>query len=295
MMASPVILSAQTSEPIPASSTTATRRKVLGEPSSSRTTRSTRAPSVSEDVFSAPASQRANARMPVFVDPSGDAENDPDQATNPTPWPELGTRKTRIKENTVEVSKAAGTTLRQASRGARAPSGSRIAVFRDSAADDTAAMPPPPVPAPRKEKTRTASKSSIPVFRDDDSAGSSKPSEPPIKGKTRSASKSSISVFRDEGEPSAAASPSEAPKKAKSRTASKSSIVVFKDEEEVGDTTEPATKGKAKTGSKGSIAVFRDEEGPASNDTPTVPSTPKFVPFRDEEEVRFYRRRSLNP
>lgn len=107
--------------------------------------------------------------MPIFVDPSGDAENDPDQATNPTPWPELGTRKTRIKENTMEASKAAGTTLRQA-RSKRAPSGSKIAVFRDPAPDEEVSeeMPPPPVPAAKKEKGKAAGKSSIAVFRDEE-------------------------------------------------------------------------------------------------------------------------------
>ncbi|KAI0822994.1 Mad3/BUB1 homology region 1-domain-containing protein [Trametes gibbosa] len=201
MMASPTLPSssfASSATPAAAPSTN-TRRKPLGDPapSSSSRTRSTRAgstrsPPISEDVFSAPTAPRPNGRMPVFVDPSGDAENDPDQATNPTPWPELGTRKTRIKENTVEVSKAAGSTLRQAGRSKRAPSGPKIAVFRDPAPDEgpSAEMPPPPVPVAK-------------------------------------------------------------------------------------------TKGKS-TG-KSSIAIFRDEDEPASKSEPAVPSTPKFVPFRDEE------------
>ncbi|KAL1949188.1 hypothetical protein VTO73DRAFT_10994 [Trametes versicolor] len=193
MMASPTLPSSSSSSSTslaaaataPASGTAATRRKPLGEPapssSSTSRTRSTRAGSTrtapaNEDVFSAPAAPRPNGRMPIFVDPSGDAENDPDQATNPTPWPELGTRKTRIKENTMEVSKAAGTTLRQA-RSKRAPSGSKIAVFRDPAPDEEVSeeMPPPPVPVAKKEKGKAAGKSSIAIFRDEEEEAS-KPS-----------------------------------------------------------------------------------------------------------------------
>ena len=281
-MASPVIPSSTSAERTEAGPTPATRRKVLGEPSSSRTTRSgvTRVPSASDDVFSAPAQPRPNARLPVFVDPSGDAENDPDQATNPTPWPELGTRKSRIKENTVEVSKAAGTTLRHAGRATRAASGSRIAVFRDPAPSDAAAMPPPPVPAAKR--TRSASKSSIAVFRDESGPAAVGPSEAAKKVKGRNASKSSITIFKDEE----AATPEPA-KKGKSRSESKSSIAVFRDDNEAENTPDPATKGKTRTASKSSIVVFRDGEEPGAKATPAVPSTPKFVPFRDEEEVRF--------
>ena len=252
MMASPSLPQSSEADPdvVPVSSANASKRRVLGEPpasssSRSRTTRSTsgRAPSISEDVFSAPAPPRPNGRMPVFVDPSGDAENDPNQATNPTPWPELGTRKSRIKENTVEVSKAAGTTMR-AGRSSRAPSTSKITVFRDPNPEDaygaSSSMPPPPVP-PAKKKSRTASKSSISIFRDEDEPA---PAPPAVAKSTRTASKGSIAVFRDEDDGGSA----EVAKKGKGRTASKSSIVVFKDEEE-----------------------------------PFVPPTPRFVPFRDDE------------
>ncbi|KAI0366842.1 hypothetical protein BV20DRAFT_1025640 [Pilatotrama ljubarskyi] len=172
-------------------STTATRRRPLGEPaapstSSSRTrssrTGSIRTPSINEDVFAAPAAPRPNGRMHIFVDPSGDAENDPDQATNPTPWPELGTRKARIKENTVEVSKASGSTLRQAGRTKRTASGPKIAVFRDPAPEEEAegSMPPPPVPPSKTEKGKSASKSAIPIFRDEaEDSGKPEPSVPP--------------------------------------------------------------------------------------------------------------------
>ncbi|KAI0642678.1 Mad3/BUB1 homology region 1-domain-containing protein [Trametes meyenii] len=207
MMATPTLppSSSTTSTAAPDASIAATtRRRPLGDPapsssSSSSRTRSSRAgstrtPSISQDVFSTPAVPRPNGRMPIFVDPSGDAENDPEQATNPTPWPELGTRKSRIKENTVEVSKAAGSTLRQAGKSRRAPSGSKIAVFRDPGPDeDAAVMPPPPVPTAKKEKGRTASKSSISIFRDEDEqADKPEPSVP---------STPKFVPFRDEEEP----------------------------------------------------------------------------------------------
>lgn len=288
MMAAPSIPSSSTADPAaenvsPAAAAAAAQRRVLGEPSAASSSRSrgsrsgsTRTPSVSEDVFSAPAPSRPNGRMPIFVDPTGDAENDPNQATNPTPWPELGTRKARIKENTMEVSKAAGTTLRQAGRSTRAASGSRIAVFRDPGPED-AEMPPPSVPAAKKDKARTASKSSIAIFRDED--GEVGPSEPaPKKGKARTASKSSIGVFRDDDENP---EPPET-KKGKTRASSKGTIAVFRDDDET-PAPEPTgpKKGKARTASKSSIAVFRDEDEPTAG--PAVPSTPKFVPFRDEE------------
>ncbi|KAI0676450.1 Mad3/BUB1 homology region 1-domain-containing protein [Trametes maxima] len=207
MMATPTLPSSSSTTSITASDTSiasTTRRKPLGDPapssssSSSRTRSSrvgsTRTPSASQDVFSAPAAPRPNGRLPIFVDPSGDAENDPDQATNPTPWPELGTRKSRIKENTVEVSKAAGSTLRQAGKSRRAPSGSKIAVFRDPGPDeDAAGMPPPPVPAAKKEKGRTASKSSISIFRDED--------EQTDKPEQSVPSTPKFVPFRDEEEP----------------------------------------------------------------------------------------------
>ncbi|KAI0763095.1 Mad3/BUB1 homology region 1-domain-containing protein [Trametes elegans] len=182
MMASPTLpssSSATSSDGFGASSGTNTRRRPLGDPagassSSTRTSSSrsgsTRAQSsiTNEDVFAAPSAPRPNGRLPIFIDPSGDTENDPEQATNPSPWPELGTRKARIKENTMEVSKAAGSTLRQAGRSKRAPSGSKITVFRDPTGEASGEMPPPPAPTGKKEKSRSASKGSIAIFRDEE-------------------------------------------------------------------------------------------------------------------------------
>ncbi|KAI0918641.1 hypothetical protein AcW1_009524 [Taiwanofungus camphoratus] len=182
-MMSSIMLPPTTLDASVSSSTSTTRRSVLAEappaPSSlgrPRTARSgpTRNPSLNEDVFSAPSSSssstnpsRPNARLHIFVDPSGDAENDP--STSTTPWPELGTRKSRIKENIPEVKKAAGTTLRQAGRAQRAAStvsAPRIAVYRDPEPGQAVEteMPPPPVPMVKKSEK---AKSAVVVFRDD--------------------------------------------------------------------------------------------------------------------------------
>lgn len=189
MMASPTLPSASTPEPTPAgpSSASGTKRKVLGETASSsdssraRSTRpaSTRSPSVNEDVFSAPPVARPNARMPVFVDPSGSGENaDP---SDPSPWPELGTRKARVKENVVETSKMAGTTLRQSGRSHRVTSSTsapRMAVFRDEPGEIAAEMPPPPVPTSKKEKGKSAAKAGLAIFRDEVPAAQDEPPVP---------------------------------------------------------------------------------------------------------------------
>lgn len=160
-------------ESAPAASTsTTTRRKVLGETassSSSRSTRTTRSASAQSNssatppIASSSSSARPNARLQIFVDPSGTSENQ-DPADSPTPWPELGTRKERVKENLREVSKAGGTTLKQSK--AQASTTSKIAVFRDPEPESEPPaidMPPPPMPAAKV-------KSSISVFRDEDPA-----------------------------------------------------------------------------------------------------------------------------
>ncbi|KAH9960697.1 hypothetical protein BC827DRAFT_1268092 [Russula dissimulans] len=128
MLAAPLDSASLTPEQTPptASTTTATRRKVLGETSStsgsvrsgySTSTRAAAAAATSshplEDVFgstsSGPSSRpKPNSRMQVFVDPSGasaaeEALTNGDTMT--TPWNELGSRKGRIKENVPKVLK----------------------------------------------------------------------------------------------------------------------------------------------------------------------------------------------
>lgn len=88
-----------------------------------------------------------NARLQIFQDPAPgaqeeDGENEPPEPETPTPWAELGTRVSRVKENVPEVKKMRGTTLRAGgSRGtgvartvARA-GGSRLEIFRDPEQD----------------------------------------------------------------------------------------------------------------------------------------------------------------
>lgn len=260
--------------------------------------------------------------MPVFVDPSGEAE----QEAAAAPWAELGTRKSRIKENVPEVSKASGTTLKQSGRSTRAATaarGSQIAIFRDP--DGTAGEdgtegdePVPPPPAPSHSKTRSTSSSKIPVFQDKEDAV---PGPSRTTRSTRAASSSKIAVLRDEvaplaetkrrstrstssktavfrDEPSASSSSSSKPK---GRTASSSKVPVLRDEEPprpaatsskskssklaVFCDEEPApsaTKQKASGSSK--LTIFKDEDpAPESSKTKAVPAPGKMVVFRDDE------------
>ena len=104
------------------------RRKILGDSTSFTTSSSLSSTpgsqrsgiasaSSHDDVFSSnPASSsstssaaRPNARMPIFVDPSGTRA----EAGARSAWPELGTRKERVKENTRTVEKMEGTVLKQ--------------------------------------------------------------------------------------------------------------------------------------------------------------------------------------
>lgn len=192
----------------PATAAPAPKRTVFG------TTRT----STHDDVFTVPTTTtRAppNARLQVFVDPSpspssiaGDDE--------PTPYPDIGTRKTRIKENVPEVKKAGGTTLRQAGKMKRVASASaaggapasRIAVFRDPEASSSKGafaifqdspnagdMPPPPVPAPaRKPSTAGPSKgkAAFAIFQDQDSATEMSSPAVPSSSKAKS-----FAIFQD--------------------------------------------------------------------------------------------------
>lgn len=101
---------------------------------------------------SVPVQPRPNARPQVFVDPDG-SESRAVQAEETISFPDIGTRKTRVKENVKEVSKMAGTTLKQAGKSKRiASSGAspRFVPFRDPEPDENAngkdSMPPPPIP-----------------------------------------------------------------------------------------------------------------------------------------------------
>ena len=151
-----ISISTPTPAPAPASSIT-TKRTVLG---------STKAPlSLShDDPFTvAPSSApRPNGRLQVFVDPSG-AASQGNLEDDQTPYPDVGTRKTRVKENVTETKKARETTLKQAGKSKRVASGpvsSKIAVFRDD-------MPPPLVPAPSKIPAQSNG-SKMAIFKDEE-------------------------------------------------------------------------------------------------------------------------------
>ncbi|KAG6830600.1 hypothetical protein H0H92_015881 [Tricholoma furcatifolium] len=129
----------------------------------------------------------SNAPLQIFIDPTG-SESLAAEASENT-WTDLGTRKTRIKENVPETKKLSGTIIKQAGRSKRiasgsgsssAASGSKIAIFRDPGPED---MPPPPVPAGKptsgQEVAKTPAKSSIKPYVDtQDAAASVVPSTP---------------------------------------------------------------------------------------------------------------------
>ena len=147
---------------LPAPTRAAAPRRALATTASSLPASSSRlaAPSVAPPV---PASSSNNARLQIFVDPTGEAGEAADGGT----WGELGTRKARVKENAPEVKKLVGTTLRQAGRskrvaGAASGSGSggaRIVPFRDPAPGQGpgAGDAGPGAPAPRGEKAKAKS------------------------------------------------------------------------------------------------------------------------------------------
>lgn len=107
---------------------------------------------------------RPNARPQVFVDPDG-SEGRAAQIEEAIQFPDIGTRKTRVKENIKEVSKMAGSTLKQAGKSKRIGSSGtapKFVPFRDPGPDDDPSeqgpMPPPPVPVnpPRRPQDGAA-------------------------------------------------------------------------------------------------------------------------------------------
>lgn len=86
---------------------------------------------------------QSNSRLQIFVDPTGEGAQSADLAatsSNTNEWNELGTRKTRIKENAPETKKMVGSTIKQPGKSKRLADGppgtgssSKIAVFRDPA------------------------------------------------------------------------------------------------------------------------------------------------------------------
>ncbi|KAJ3885885.1 Mad3/BUB1 homology region 1-domain-containing protein [Lentinula edodes] len=94
----------------------------------------------------------SNTHMQIFVDPSGSAARSAEMEVNA--WPDIGTRKTRVKENVPETKKLPGTTLRQAGKTKRlasSSSGSKIVPYKDPSPDE---MPPPPPPIASSSTSR---------------------------------------------------------------------------------------------------------------------------------------------
>ncbi|PCH35271.1 hypothetical protein WOLCODRAFT_107216, partial [Wolfiporia cocos MD-104 SS10] len=280
-----------------ASSSSSSSRTRVTRSASTRARQEEAAPSPSPAPTQTPAAPRPNARIPVFIDPDGTADTDP---ASPSPWPELATRKSRIKENVPEVKKMAGTTLRQAGRSHRsAASSSRIPVYRDPESDSAAAMPPPAAPVSRQD-SKSKSKSTFAVFRDDDAAAAPQP--PATLSRQSSKSKAAFTVFSDDDAEAAPQSSTHAPK-----VQQKSKITVFRDEDAMPQSSAPVSRQQQKSKitvfrdddlettppysippsakkhqkSSSSISVFRDEDDGECDGKPSAAAS--FVPYRDEE------------
>ncbi|KAJ6472635.1 Mad3/BUB1 homology region 1-domain-containing protein [Mycena vulgaris] len=112
----------------------------------------------------------SNERLQVFVDADSESA---DAAGNA--FPDVGTRKTRVKENVPETKKMSGSMLRQPGKTKRlASAGVSTPAFVPYVDPEAAAMPPPPVPAAKKARDvvpRTPSKSQMQPFVDDEDGG----------------------------------------------------------------------------------------------------------------------------
>lgn len=107
--------------PVPEPSTRRTALGVTASSSSSGSLGLGRVPSSSQgDVFGSGSRTVSNSRLQIFVDPTG---SEPQEESRMS-YPDVGTRKSRVKENVPEVQKAAGTTLKNAGRARRVASGS---------------------------------------------------------------------------------------------------------------------------------------------------------------------------
>lgn len=135
--------------PVPQpASTSRSSRQALAQTSVSRVPQSS---VVVSTLASAP---RENTRLQVFLDPTGEEAQTAELIGNNTnEWSDLGTRKTRIKENALEVKKMAGSTIKQPGKSKRLAaaslsgtgiaSNSKISVFRDPVPRDVPISPDP--------------------------------------------------------------------------------------------------------------------------------------------------------
>lgn len=115
-----------------------------------------------------------NSRLQIFVDPTG---SEPQEETRAA-FPDIGTRKSRVKENVPEVRKAAGTTLKHTGRSRRVTPGSsssstsKIIPYKDPDPEENIesdGMPPPPIPT--RLPPKTPARSTIVPFSDQDPQG----------------------------------------------------------------------------------------------------------------------------
>ena len=129
-----------------------TKRPVLAPSKSSHKSKTGSISGGLPSTSSVPVQSRPNARPQVFVDPDG-SEGRAAQVEEAVSFPDVGTRQTRVKENVKEVSKMAGTTLKQAGKSKRLGSSGtapKFVPFRDPGPNENpneqGSMPPPPAP-----------------------------------------------------------------------------------------------------------------------------------------------------
>ena len=167
MMTAAALPEALASDPVPPP----TIRTVLGDSAPASSFTATQPPRRNPPSVS-------NGRLQVFVDPSN-SDAPPEIQTNP--WPELGVRKVRVKENVPEVKKMSGTTIKQPGRSARIATGtasgsrtaSQIVPYRDPDLPKSKKIPPPSMVTQRSKKTvapKTPAKTIV-VFQDGDGDG----------------------------------------------------------------------------------------------------------------------------
>jgi hypothetical protein len=222
----------------------ATAKAPSGTPAPSR---AAGARSTAEPLPAAATSSRPGFQ--IFVDPSGEG-GELGEVENE--WHDLGTRKTRVKENIPETKKLAGTTIKQAGKAKRvasassgSSSASKIVPFKDPV--------DPPAPA-----RKSASSSKVASAK-----GTPEPSAP-----TRKSSGKAFAPFIDDQEPTSAPAHAKPTSKA---------FLPFVDEEK--PSAVPPVK---KPSTKGFVPFVDQDETSAEASNPAPPPTPKFVPFRDE-------------
>ena len=172
--------------PPPPAPEPSTRRTALGvtASSSSGPLGLGRVPSSSSqgDVLGSGSRTVSNTRLQIFVDPTG---SEP-QEESPMSYPDIGTRKSRVKENVPEVQKAAGTTLKNAGRTRRVASGSgglgtntgsssKIVPYRDPGPGEFTEEASAPTKLPPKTPARNAK---VVPLRDPDCLENGVPSTP---------------------------------------------------------------------------------------------------------------------